>query len=172
MTIHFNIEQINVFVRFFESINCLFLQIRWLEENLTRSSNGLLALVVGIIFFCLISLYIGESGLTSIFESIGIKNSDLVSHLVFQLIPLIIVVGIFIFFLYRRYQHNRINNNDEEFNRNSYNPATTIEDLDEESSHNQRRRPFDGIVAHATAIPSVPPILPISRGNTNNKYYR
>ena len=36
----------NVVVNFFQSINCLFLQLRWLESNLRNGSNEQIALVL------------------------------------------------------------------------------------------------------------------------------
>jgi hypothetical protein len=43
---------INTFVHFFQSINCLFWQVRWLEENVMRSSGSRIMLIGGIILFC------------------------------------------------------------------------------------------------------------------------
>ena len=50
-------QQINVFVRFFESINYLFCQIRWLEQNVQNSSNTLLIIVGSIGFLCFFIYY-------------------------------------------------------------------------------------------------------------------
>lgn len=51
-------EQINVFVRFFESINYLFCQVRWLEQNIQNSSKTLILIVSvfvmigGFVWYC------------------------------------------------------------------------------------------------------------------------
>mmetsp|Transcript_29758 Transcript_29758/g.28455 ORF Transcript_29758/g.28455 Transcript_29758/m.28455 type:complete len:166 (+) Transcript_29758:240-737(+) len=51
-------QQINVFVRFFESINYLFCQVRWLEQNIQNSSQKLilivlvLAMIGGFVWYC------------------------------------------------------------------------------------------------------------------------
>jgi hypothetical protein len=51
-------QQINVFVRFFESINYLFCQVRWLEQNIQNSSKNLilivsvLAMIGGFVWYC------------------------------------------------------------------------------------------------------------------------
>ena len=50
-------QQINVFVRFFESINYLFCQIRWLEQNVQNSSNSLLIIVGSIGLLCFFIYY-------------------------------------------------------------------------------------------------------------------
>ena len=49
-------QQINVFVRFFESINYLFCQIRWLEQNIQNSSRTLI-LIVGALGFIAYLVY-------------------------------------------------------------------------------------------------------------------
>ena len=42
---------LNVFVRFFESINCLFWQINWLERNVSNASGE--KAVIFVLIFCL-----------------------------------------------------------------------------------------------------------------------
>jgi hypothetical protein len=51
-------DTINTFVRFFESINCLFWQIQWLEQNINRAQgiDGL-ARIFLVIIFVLFSVY-------------------------------------------------------------------------------------------------------------------
>lgn len=44
-------ETINVFVQFFQSINCLFWQLRWLESNVTEEQGGRAGLVLVILAF-------------------------------------------------------------------------------------------------------------------------
>jgi hypothetical protein len=45
-------ENINVFVRFFESINCLIFQVNWLESNLRNIQGPKVAIVLLILGFC------------------------------------------------------------------------------------------------------------------------
>ena len=45
-------QSINTFVRFFESINYLFCQIRWLEQNIANSSPRLLLFIGCILSIC------------------------------------------------------------------------------------------------------------------------
>ena len=77
-------DQINVFVQFFQSVNCLFFQLKWLEENIVRSSNGLLLTVIGIVLFCIFVYFIGEEGFITAMNNIGI--SDVVAHTIYQFI--------------------------------------------------------------------------------------
>ena len=44
-------ENINVFVQFFQSINCLFLQLRWLESHAMQEQGGRAGLVLVILAF-------------------------------------------------------------------------------------------------------------------------
>lgn len=50
-------QQINVFVRFFESVNYLFCQIRWLEQNVQNSSHVLLIIVGSVAVLCFFIYY-------------------------------------------------------------------------------------------------------------------
>ena len=89
-------EQISVFVRFFESINYLFCQIRWLEQNIQNSSKGLL-LVVGTIG--LICFFVYYCAITS-----G-DGGDLINamcHVIVSFFPIIMVVALIGYFLLRR----------------------------------------------------------------------
>jgi hypothetical protein len=89
---------INQFVRFFESINCLFWQIRWLEENINRSGHRTIILVGLIIGFGVVYSFFGDE----IVQIFGDNFS--------KLIPLIIVFGVILLFLFRRF--NRSNSGD------------------------------------------------------------
>ena len=87
-------QNINVFVRFFESINNSFCQIRWLERNIRNSSSGLLLTVGGIL---LISLYlIGGTKLASI---LGIPGLD---YILTNYGPILIIVLIVCILFFRR----------------------------------------------------------------------
>ncbi len=83
---------INTFVRFFESINCLFWQIQWLEENITRSGHGTIIIVAIIIAFCVLFMYFGQNDWSN-----AVFGTD-------SPILLIIVVGVIALFLWRRFQ--------------------------------------------------------------------
>lgn len=51
---------INVFVRFFESINCLFWQIGWLQQNFTNQSSERLFFFLVIFLLCIYITFPGE----------------------------------------------------------------------------------------------------------------
>jgi hypothetical protein len=85
-------ENINVFVRFFQSINQLFCQIRWFEANVTRSTNPLAIIVVGIVCISLmivykdyLNMYLGTNG-----------------NFIQSTIPVVMVVGIVVYAFIRR----------------------------------------------------------------------
>lgn len=80
-------DTINTFVRFFQSINCLFWNLQWLEENLMKASNPRMLIVGGIILFCVFYTFMGDS--------IGDTTDPMV---------LLIVVCVLAWVLYRRYQ--------------------------------------------------------------------
>ena len=90
-------DQINVFVRFFESINYLFCQVRWLEQNIQNSSKGLL-LVVGVI--CLICFYVFYSPST---DGGGDPIMAAISGFVVSYFPILAVVLLVVYFLARRF---------------------------------------------------------------------
>jgi hypothetical protein len=84
---------INTFVRFFESINYLFCQIRWLEQNISNSRGGLLLVVGAIVAVCLYIYYFG-----------GDKDqASAVTAFIVDVGPVLIVVGIIGYLLYRRF---------------------------------------------------------------------
>lgn len=92
-------EQISVFVRFFESINYLFCQIRWLEQNIQNSSKGLLLVVGTIGLICFFVYYCainnGDSG----------DLIDKLCHVIVTYFPIIMVVGLIGYLLMRRLLH-------------------------------------------------------------------
>jgi hypothetical protein len=49
------VNQMNVFLRVFTSINRLFCEVRWLERNLRNSNSTVMLIVGGIIIFCVYS---------------------------------------------------------------------------------------------------------------------
>lgn len=90
-------EQINVFVRFFESVNYLFCQVRWLEQNIQNSSKGLL-LVVGVIG--LICLYVFSYAQS---DGGGDPLMAAISGFVVSYFPILVVVLLVGYFLARRF---------------------------------------------------------------------
>ena len=85
---------INQFVRFFESINCLFWQINWLEQNIGQSNRGTFLIVGGIIAFCVLYLFADGSS-DAWFGDIG---DEIIASM-----PLILVVLVVAYFIYKRY---------------------------------------------------------------------
>jgi hypothetical protein len=55
-------QSINTFVRFFESVNYLFCQLRWFEQNVLNSGSKLLLFVGVIICLCVLIYYEGGHG--------------------------------------------------------------------------------------------------------------
>ena len=80
-------SNINVFVNFFNSLNALFCQIRWLDRNIRNSSAPLLLVVGGIALFCYI-LYA--------YPSVAAN---------FTSAPLVIVAVVVVVIVIRRYQN-------------------------------------------------------------------
>ena len=97
-------RNISTFVRFFESINNLFCQIRWLESNFRNSSSGLLLVVGGILIFC-VYLYAGPTGAISTFFGIPGLDEWLVKYG-----PIVIIVVIIAAMLFRRFTMGPQNN--------------------------------------------------------------
>jgi hypothetical protein len=128
-------ENANVVVRFLQSINCLFLQIRWLENNLRGASNEKLAVVL--ILVCLIGYY--TFGCSGGAENIAYACSeDGVSTLIVLALVLIIA-----YFLYKRYQ-DRADNSP---------PADAGFDEEREKFIREPVAPFDQIsIAHAVPV--------------------
>lgn len=89
-------EQINVFVRFFESVNYLFCHLRWLEQNI-QNSNKMLLLVVGVI--CMICYFVYNSKING-------GNNELfaeASRIALSYLPIMTVVLLVAYFLLRRF---------------------------------------------------------------------
>ena len=100
---HFT-NTLNNFVRFFESINCLFWQLRWLEENITRSNRKSLLLVGGIITFCIVFVYFdGSNG------DLGEIWNELLNGL-----PIAIVFGVIAYYLLKRFMLSRDRHDDRD----------------------------------------------------------
>ena len=81
---------LNVFLNFFNSVNMLFCQIRWLEQNFLNSNNSLMIAVFVIILFCIYLIF-------------GGFNSGIISTLG----PFFILFAVFFFLLFRRFQRLR-----------------------------------------------------------------
>jgi hypothetical protein len=81
----------NVFVNFFNSINRIFCQIRWLDRNLRNSSGPLLLIVGGIVFICYLVYASPEGG------------SDGIQKMLVDQGPLVVVCGVVLVLFYRRY---------------------------------------------------------------------
>ena len=95
-------DQINVFVRFFESINYLFCQVRWLEQNIQNSSKGLI-LVIGVI--CLICFYVYNSHLSN---GGGDPFFAAISGFVVSYLPILTVALLIIYFFVRRFSGSSV----------------------------------------------------------------
>ena len=91
-------QQINVFVRFFESINYLFCQIRWLEQNFQNSSKTLI-LIVGAI--AMIGLFVYYNATTDPAQN-GLMFAEL-SRIIVSYFPIVAVVALIGYFLIRRF---------------------------------------------------------------------
>lgn len=134
-------SQINVFVRFFQSINCLFYQIRWLESNVIRGSLGhllyvaILLALVGYITYC-------NSAETND------TTTKYCSAVASQVAVLVLAFGLLGFLLLRRFQHQLLNS-----------AATAHADVEEgipmvPAAHVQQFSP-------PTKGPSAPPMQPV-----------
>lgn len=90
-------DQINVFVRLFESINYLFCQIRWLEQNIQNSSKMLLLVVgvIGMICYFVYTSTLNNGGNDKFFEE--------ASRVVVAYFPVMAVVLLVVYFLLRRF---------------------------------------------------------------------
>ena len=92
-------RHINTFVNFFNAVNNLFCQIRWLDVNIRNSSNLLLVLV-GIILVICIYLISFKEGIGP-FQSIGFP--PIFDSLLSVVGPVIIVAVLLGILFYRRY---------------------------------------------------------------------
>lgn len=95
---------INSVVRFLQSINCIFLQVHWLEQNILRGSNSRIVISMALIL-CVsyVSLFC-----SSTVEGFICKSVDPGTIVVFAVFA---VIG---YFLFKRYSV---------FNQNSRNPS-------------------------------------------------
>lgn len=153
-------DQINVFVRFFESINCLFLQLQWLENNITRSSNGLIITVGCIVLFCLFAMIVGQDTVVSLLKSLGIPET--IATMIYNSIPILIIVIIIGLFFMRRFQlrHRRSSESNvitlddisgSDHHTYSYNPVNSS---DVSIGEQMRRRPFDAVAIPIAQVPA------------------
>lgn len=86
-------QSINTFVRFFESINYLFCQLRWFEQNVLNSGSKLLLFVGVIISLCVLMYY--ESGH-------GGNPYDALNKFLVDYGPIVLVVTIIAYFISQR----------------------------------------------------------------------
>lgn len=59
-------NQMNVFLRIFSTVNRMFCEVRWLERNLRNSNPTVMVIVGGIMMFCLYTASIDGSGEQSV----------------------------------------------------------------------------------------------------------
>ena len=91
---------LGVFVRFFEQVNCLFFQIRWLQENIMRSDNFTMGVVAVIVIVCLYVTYAAPYGLSS-----PVLNA----------LPIVVIVGVIAILCYWRYRSGRSDNKQPQY---------------------------------------------------------
>ncbi len=109
---------INVFVNFFQSINCLFLQVRWLENNCQGESPAKFFMVIFVLSFCVVYVVLCDT---------MDKCSDPNSNYIMSLLVYSILISILGYFLYKRYRDANpvtIENNAENRNESAPKPAT------------------------------------------------
>jgi hypothetical protein len=114
-------HHINIFVRFFQSINCLFLNLGWLERNIVHGSTEkvvltlLLVAVAGVFTF-------GCSG--ALGRGANLCSSENSGYLV-----LLLVVGIIGYFFYKRFNQGQGQGNQGQGNQGhgaNYIPSASI----------------------------------------------
>ena len=98
-------DNANVIVQFFQSINCLFLQIRWLERNIRHGTNEQIGMVL--LLVCLVGYYTLSCSGNDV-DTIGYFCGE---RGVTTLIVLA-VVGIIVYFLWKRYQQSSSSDDD------------------------------------------------------------
>lgn len=116
---------INTFVRFFESINCLFWQIQWLEQNVTRAQGieglGRILLVVIFVSFC-------------IFYTFACADNENCQDKTIQIGIITLLILTLLYLLWQRYRLNRIDR--------------PIRDHDVEAPAQDREK----LISHATPV--------------------
>lgn len=99
---------LNVFVRFFESVNCLFWQLGWLRQNIQQSSLDLLLTVAAIASVALLFTLPAET-LNSLGAQLdahfGLPASTSIHIL--RLLPLLLVAAVIFMYLRGRWQQKR-----------------------------------------------------------------
>ena len=86
-------RNMGTFVRFFDNINRLFCQIRWLEQNINNSSLQLLIFVGAIIFLCYF-IFAAPTDSSNPFAAITKAINDYG--------PIVVVVALIAYFIARR----------------------------------------------------------------------
>mmetsp|Transcript_27751 Transcript_27751/g.38235 ORF Transcript_27751/g.38235 Transcript_27751/m.38235 type:complete len:155 (-) Transcript_27751:113-577(-) len=112
---------INVFVRFFESINCLFWQIDWLRRNVSSSGMNHMTVVLIILAVCVYLTFFAsnQSGVSTTFLT-GINvNSFVVGFL---------IIGLIIWLVLARFQNNADSQQPDEKDREASVPFFPIQD--------------------------------------------
>lgn len=96
-------NSINVFVRFFESINCLFWQLSWLQQNIRGSNLITLGIVAVIVLFCIL-LLVPEGEISAFADGVdrALQLPPSTTLQIVRLLPIVIVVAVIAFYLYRR----------------------------------------------------------------------
>lgn len=89
---------INTFVRFFESINCLFWQIDWLRRNVQGTGSEQMTIVLVIMAVCIYLSFFSYK--VSLFSFLG-ENSN-------SIIVGVLIFGLVIWLIYSRYYRGAI----------------------------------------------------------------
>lgn len=89
-------DNINVFVRFFESINCLIYQLQWLKHHMMHASTDIL------IFSFIILLIVAVTMISCIDDYSSLSSAC--SSNVLAIPIFLVIICIFIWFLYKRYR--------------------------------------------------------------------
>ena len=112
-------DNINVVVRFFQSVNCLFWQLQWLERNILQGSNERICITL------LIVILIGYMTF-SCSSNDGTTVGYLCGENGVSMLVLITVIGVIVYYLYKRYllsQDTSSTDNDHE-EREKFVPAS------------------------------------------------
>jgi hypothetical protein len=126
---------INVFVNFLQSVNCLFLQIGWLENNCRGESSTKFFIVIFILSFCVVYAFMCD---------MMDKCSDPNSSYIMDILIYTILISVLGYFLFKRYRDQQIQNS----NNNNQN--------DEESVHNELQNNGPSSPSMRAAVSSYP----------------
>ena len=86
---------INVFVRFFESINCLFWQIDWLRRNVQSTGSEQMAIVLILLVLCIYLTFFSNSNFVNYLIPMLGKNVN-------SILVGVIIIGLVIWLVYLR----------------------------------------------------------------------